>query len=62
MRRRLIEFCREHGYSLITTNHHRHNKPIIALSKKLGFIEYEEDDLGVDSDDIFFKLNIDITN
>lgn len=62
LRRRLIEFCREHGYSLITTNHHRNNDPIIALSKKLGFIEYEDDDFKADSDDIFFKLNIDISN
>lgn len=62
LRRRLIEYCREHSYSLITTNHHRHNDPIIALSKKLGFIEYEDEDLCGDKDDVFFKLSIDISN
>ncbi len=34
----------------------------LALSKKLGFIEYEDDDFKADSNDIFFKLNIDISN
>ena len=62
LRRRLIEFCREHSYNLITTNHHRQNYPIIALSKKMGFIEYDDEDFNGHQEDVFFKLNIDISN
>lgn len=59
MRRKLIELCRERGFCVLTTNHRKDNAPIIALSLKLGFQEYEEKDM-FREEDVFYKLDLQI--
>lgn len=57
IRRELIEICRRKGFQVITTNHRKDNAPIIALSLKLGFQEYEEKDM-FREEDVFYQLKL----
>jgi len=45
LKRELMLLCTKRQVRMITTNHDPENKSIIELSKKLGFISYQENEL-----------------